>query len=347
MSPRLFRIGSYTGESGDGTGITTWSQDPGSGALTAFGTAVPTDNPTFLAANAAGDRLYAVGEGVDGVVTVFAVDDRGGLAPLGQPQSTGGSGPCHLIVDPSGRYVLVANYDSGSVGVHPIAADGSLRPRSDLVQHAGAGPDHDRQEQAHAHQVVADPTGRHLLAVDLGTDEIRTYRLDSDTGQLQPGPVGRAEPGAGPRHVAFHPDGRLLVADELGSTLSEFGYDASTAVLARRRSVAATVGAPAGRNYPAELVISENGKYAYLSNRGADCVTVFAVDTPSLRALVDVPCGGTWPRHITVDGQWLYVANQNSHTVATFRIDPDSGIPAPTGAVVDVPSPACVLAPID
>lgn len=341
-APRLFYIGSYTGDDGDGAGITTCAQDPETGALMTTGDVAAAENPSFLAWNAAGDRLYAVAELPDGAVCGYSVDGAGGLTPLGS-QPTGGSAPCHLAVDPSGRYVLVANYGSGSVAVHPIGPEGALRARSDLVQHAGAGPDHDRQDGPHAHQVAVDPTGRHILAVDLGTDEVRTYRLDQDTGQLQAGPVGRTEAGAGPRHVAFHPDGRVLVADELGSTLTEFGYDVSTAALARRRSVGATVGAPPERNYPAELAISDDGRFGYLSNRGADCVTVFGTDSPSLRAIADVPCGGRWPRHLALVGPWLYVANQNSHTVVTFRIDPDSGIPAPAAPVLDLLSPACVL----
>lgn len=341
--PRLVYVGSYTTDGGGkGEGISILVQDPETGALSPHGPTAKVNSPTFLAWHPGGEYIYAVNEGSN-TVTGLAVDGDGGLR-AGTSQSTGGRGPCHLTVHPSGQFVLCANYGSGSISVHPILDGGEVGPRSDLVQHAGSGPDPDRQEGPHAHNVQLDLAGRRVLVIDLGTDEVRSYDLDLETGELETGQVARPAPGTGPRHAAFHPDGWVFVSDELASTVSSYGYAVATGVLAVEHSVPATVN-PAGdsiRNYPSEIALSEDGKFAYVANRGADCITVFAVDNGQLRPVADVPSGGEWPRHFALTGPYLYVANQNSDTVVTFKIDPETGIPEQT-AVLDVPSPACIL----
>jgi 6-phosphogluconolactonase (cycloisomerase 2 family) len=341
----LVYVGSYTTDSGGkGEGISVFAQDPDSGALTPHGPVAAITAPTFLAWHPSGEHMYAVNETQPGNVTGLAVDSSGALT-AGASQPTGGDGPCHLTVHPRGGYVLCANYGSGSISVHPILDGGEVGARSDLVQHAGSGPDPDRQEGPHAHNVQLDLAGRRVLVIDLGTDEVRSYDLDLESGELETGPVARPTPGTGPRHAAFHPDGWVFVADELASTVTSYRYETPTGALTLHGSVPATAGPVEDsiRNYPSEIALSTDGRFIYVANRGADCITVFSVDGGDLTVITDVPSGGTWPRHFAITGEFLYVANQNSDTVGIFRINAETGIPEPTGDILDVPSPACIL----
>ncbi|MEV6007263.1 lactonase family protein [Streptomyces sp. NPDC051976] len=341
-------LGTYTTSATQGVGLASY--DPQSGTLTSTGTLKGVANPSFLALSGDGTHLYAVNEQSKGSVTAVAIDAQGRLKVLGSAQSTGGAGPCHLSVHPGGRHVLSANYDSGSVAVHPIASDGSLRARSDLVKHSGSGPDPDRQEGPHAHMVLSDPQGGYVLAVDLGTDTVYTYRLDTATGKLAAVSQARVTPGAGPRHLAFHPSGRFAyLANELGDSVIVCGYDPATGRLtpgAPQPTVPAGP-PPSERNYPAEVLVSPDGAFVYVSNRGHNSVARFAVGGAgaSLTLLDTVPTGGAYPRHISLDpsGTLLFAANQNSGTVTTFRRDPASGALTATGASFKAPTPVCVL----
>lgn len=336
-------VGSYTvGGGGDGEGITLLSRDPATGALAVDGVVARLTDPSFLAWHPDRRHLYTVTEAGEGAVAAFAANpDTGALTPLGT-QPTGGKSPCHLTVDPAGRYLLSVNYGSGSVAVHPIASDGALGARTDLVQHEGSGPDRSRQEGPHAHVVRYAPDGKTILVCDLGTDGVYSYRLDTLTGRLQPGPVTPTQPGVGPRHLASHPDGHVYVADELSSTVTGYRFDAATGALRQLAALAATCDRPTDRSYPSELLLSPTGSHLYVANRGSDVVTTFTVDSGRLTPVADVPCGGAWPRHIAFVGDHLYVANQHSHTVAVFSPDPDTGVPHQT-STTEVPSPACVL----
>jgi 6-phosphogluconolactonase (cycloisomerase 2 family) len=276
--------------------------------------------------------VYAVSEVDDGAVDAFRLDDN--FAPAGH-LSTGGSQPCHLAVTPDGRHLACANYGSGSVAVFALGTDGALDRRTDLVQHTGSGPRADRQEGPHAHHVtVSDDTVR---AVDLGCDAIFHYGLSAD-GRLTQREVTRAEPGSGPRHLVAHPSGRYFVADELASAVST--YDASFRLV---DSQPATTVAAEVDNYPSELVLSPDGRFLYVANRGNDTITTFAVGESGLTPVDEIATGGAWPRHIAVVDDTLLVANQHSGTVTTLHRDEESGIPRAAKAVVELPSPACVL----
>lgn len=347
VTQRPVYLGTYTSSSTQGVGLASY--DPQSGVLTSTGTLKGVANPSFLAVSGDGTHLYAVDEQSKGSVTAVSVDAQGRLKVLGA-QSTGGAGPCHLSVHPGGRHVLSANYDSGSVAVHPIASDGSLKPRSDLVQHTGSGPDPSRQEGPHAHMVLSDPQGRYVLAVDLGTDTVYTYRLDTASGKLAAVSQAHITPGAGPRHLAFHPSGRFAyLANELGNSVIVCGYDPSTGQLTpgTPQPTVPSGPPPAERNYPSEVVVSPDGSYVYVSNRGHNSVARFAVGGAgaSLTLLDAVPTGGAYPRHISLDpsGTLLFAANQNSGTVTTFRRDGSSGALTATGASFTAPTPVCVL----
>ncbi|MFJ9523630.1 lactonase family protein [Kitasatospora sp. NPDC101801] len=313
--------------------------------MTRVGTVPGVANPSFLAP--AGDRLYAVNEQASGDVT--AVSLRGGRPEVLNSQSVEGAGPCHLSVHPGGRYLLSACFVSGSVAVHPIAPDGRLGRPTDLVTYPG--PDPGQKDGSRPHQVLTDPQGRFVLSVDLGTDLIHTSLLDTGTGKLTAVSRARVQAGAGPRHLAFHPSGRFAyVAAELSSSVIVCGYDPPTGRLTPgvpQPTVPAGGPPPAGPNLPAEVLVSPDGAYVYVSNRGHDSISRFAVGGSggTLTLLDTVPTGGAGPRHISLDpsGALLFAANQNSDSVTVFHRDAAFGTLTPAGAPFATPGPVFVL----
>ncbi|MEU6849780.1 lactonase family protein [Actinacidiphila alni] len=344
--PRPLYLGTYTTSAAQGIGLAAY--DPATGAITGGGTLAGVANPSWLAVS--GNRLYAVNEQSDGAVTAIALPDGDGAPTVLGAQPTGGSGPCHLSVTPDGGHVLSANYDSGSVAVHPVGADGGLLPRTDLVRHTGSGPDPDRQDGPHAHMVLSDPAGRYVLAVDLGTDSVYTYRLDTATGKLAAVSRAAVTPGSGPRHLAFHPSGRFAyLANELGDSVIVCGYDpdSGTVTPGAPQPTVPAGSEPGERNYPAEVVVSPDGAFVYVSNRGHNSVARFraAADGGTLTLVDAVPTGGAYPRHIALgaDGALLFAANQNGGSVTVFRRDAATGALTAAGAPFAAPTPVCVV----
>jgi 6-phosphogluconolactonase len=342
--PRRLFVGTYTDSDGDGgpagQGVGYGSWDPAGGALTVAG-AVRVDNPSFLALGRSARVLYAVGEQEDGQVSALSL---AGAAPsvLGTT-SSGGQGPAHLCVSPDERHVLVANYDSGSVTVLPVDAGGGLGRVVATVRHTGAGPDHDRQDGPHPHQVLPTPDGAAFTVVDLGTDSVYTYRLDAASGALAGTGQLRLRPGTGPRHLAWSPDGRFAyLATELAGTVVTLGYAGGRlSVVAEQPALPGVPG-----NQPAEVAVSPDGRYVYVSNRGPDSVSVFAAGPDGrLAARGSTPCGGRTPRFIALDptGAHLYSANQDSGTVTTFTVDRGTGALSRGPASLTTPVPTCVL----
>ncbi len=338
----MLHVGSYTpAGGGDGVGITVLEHDLRGGTLRTVGTAASLC-PSYLAWHPNGRFLYAVEELGVGGVEAFGVGADGGLVRLGRTP-TGGVEPCHLTVDPRGRHLVVANYGSGSVTVHPIRSDGRLAAASALLPAPGPGSrvHHLRQAGAHAHEVLFDPTGTFLVVTDLGRDELRSYLLD-DAGRLELAAVSAMAPGSGPRHLAWAEDGLAFLACELNSSVTLLRLDPATGEFSVLNRVAATASPVSALNLPSEIVLNELGSLLYLANRGADRLSTFAVLATGYHAIADVSCGGRWPRHIHLAGDHLYVANQHSHEVVVFRIDPVTGLPAHTGLSAPVFSPACI-----
>ncbi|MEV2212145.1 lactonase family protein [Streptomyces sp. NPDC050997] len=316
--PRPLYVGTYTTVEGGGTGIGLATYDAGSGRIKSTGTLTRVADPSYLAAHPDGRTLYAVNERDDGAVTAVRPADRTILAS----RSTGGAGPCHLSVHPGGRWLLSANYGSGSVAVHPIDASGSLGERTDLVTHSSPAPG-PGQQGPHAHQFVTSPDGGHVLAVDLGTDTVYTYRLNERTGRLTEVAQAHTRPGAGPRHLTFHPKGRYAyLANEVDNTVAVCAYDPDTGRLTVGE--AQSTGTGSGTNYPAQFLVTSDGGYAYLANRGHNSLTRYAVeaDGARLRLLDTVPVSGDFPRQIAFspDGRLLFAANQKSSTVSVFQV---------------------------
>jgi 6-phosphogluconolactonase len=338
-SAELVFVGCYTGETGgEGDGIALLRRDPATGDLTRLGVAARTPSPSFLAQHPDRPVLYAVNELDRGAVSAFRVAADGSLTELAV-RRTGGAHPCHLAVTADGRHLLAANYSSGSVSVHPLDADGVPGERSDLLDLAGHGPDPERQTGPHAHMVSPDPAGAGVLITDLGSDRVWRARLDPVSGRLvEPAPAIVAEPGTGPRHLYRAADGTLLLAGELAADLT--WYRPGAAGLDRAGRVRTTT--LAGTAYPSEVTMGPDGRLVYLANRGPDTVSVFAWHGGAT-LIAEVPTGGEWPRHILLLTDHLYVANERSHSVTVFRIDPETGIPRMQGQPIGEPSPACVL----
>ncbi|WP_189080880.1 lactonase family protein [Mangrovihabitans endophyticus] len=334
-------VGCYTGETGgDGEGVALLRRDPRTGDLTRLGVAARTPSPSFLAQHPTLPVLYACNELEAGTVTAFAVASDGGLTQLAT-RPTGGREPCHLAVTPDGRHLMVANYSSGSVAVHPLDVDGAPDEHCDLLDLAGNGPDAERQSGPHAHMVAPDPNGPDVLVCDLGSDRVWRSRLDAVSGRLSPPePAVHAAPGTGPRHLLRSPDGALLLVGELAGDLAWYRA-AGGGVWERRGDVPAST--VAGRNLPSEVAAGRDGRFVYVANRGPDTVSTFAWDAETATMVAEVPTGGSWPRHMVLLGNHLYVANERSHTVTVFRIDPDTGAPQVQGDPVTESSPTCLL----
>lgn len=335
-------LGSYTSSGAGGFGISVAAVDPGSGRLAVEST-VNVADPSFLALSRDRRYLYAVNEG-SGPGTATALDLRGPRPTVLNTVAVQGDAPTHLCVTPDGRYVLTANYTSGSVSVLAVADDGRLGAVLDVAQHTGRGPDPDRQSGPHAHQVSIDPSGRWVLAVDLGVDSIYVYRLAD--GKLKQHARVALAPGSGPRHLAFHPDGRTaFLANELNSTVTVLNWRADRGELRAGQSVPADLNAGGDRNYPSAPVVAKDGRFLYLANRGHDNVATFAVVGTMLMPMGSTPCGGKFPRDLTLspDGRHLYAANQKSNSVTLLDLDPTTGLPAAPSAVLDARAATCVL----
>ncbi|AGZ39688.1 lactonase family protein [Actinoplanes friuliensis] len=334
-------VGCYTGESdGEGEGVAVLRRDPATGDLTRLGVAARTPSPSFLAQHPSLPVLYAVNELDAGTVSAFAVGTDASLTPLAV-RSTGGAAPCHLAVAAGAGHLLVANYSSGSVAVFPLDADGVPGERSDLLQLQGQGPVADRQEGPHAHMVFPDPNGPDVLISDLGSDRIWRARLDAVSGRLiLAGPAAVAEPGTGPRHLLRSIDGALLAVGELSGTLTWFRPDPADGHL---RPVGGEPTSATKPNQPSELTTGRDGRFVYVANRGPDTVSVFSWEPEGASLLTEVATGGVWPRHLTLLGDHLYVANERSQSVTVFRIDPDTGIPSSQGEPVSEGTPTCLL----
>ncbi|MGW0841963.1 lactonase family protein [Streptomyces sp. NPDC002787] len=339
--PQPLYIGTYTSAEGGGTGIGVATYDARSGRVAGQGTITGVGDPSYLAVHPNGRTLYAVNERSDGGVTAVRLSDRKVLGV----RSSGGEAPCHLSVHPSGRWLLSANYGTGSVAVHPIEDSGALGERTDLVAHRSPAPG-PGQEGPHAHQIITSPDGGHVLAVDLGTDTVYTYRLDESRGTLSEVSRARLRAGAGPRHLTFHPEGRYAyLANEVDNTVVVCAYEPDRGRLTP--GPPQSTGTGSGTNYPAQLVVTPDGSYAYLANRGHDSLTRYAVeaDGARLRLLDTVPVGGDFPRQIALspDGGLLFAALQRSSAVSVFRVDPETGGLRLAGEPFASPVAVCAL----
>jgi 6-phosphogluconolactonase len=348
-------VGTYTRE--PSKGIYAFRFDAATGTSTPMGLIAESANPSFLAVHPDGRHLYAVNETSEyqgqqtGAVSAFSIEaGTGRLALLNQVPS-GGTTPCHLALDNTGKWVVAANYGTGSASAFPIKADGSLGASSSLMQHAGSSVDPKRQAGPHAHGVFMYPRSDYMLVPDLGLDQVFVYRLDSGKGTLAPAdpPFAKIKPGSGPRHIAFYPNGRFAyVVSEMQATVTAFSYDALKGRLEEIQTVPMLAADDTAARAGAEIAVHPNGKFLYASNRGAaSLIAIFAIDaaTGKLTPIDRVPTQGKDPRHFAIDptGNYLFVANQSSANIVVFRVDQTTGRLTPTGKNLDVPLPVCIV----
>jgi 6-phosphogluconolactonase len=350
--PMWVFVGTYTGKKSQG--IYRVEFDPATGKLGKPELAAEVPSPSFLAVAPDRKHLFCVCE-IDtfggkkaGGVTSFGLDARTGeLKPISQ-QSTVGPGPCHLVCDKAGKNVLVANYGGGSVAVLPVDSDGILGRASCFVQHTGSSADKDRQEAPHAHSVNLDPANHFAMVCDLGLDKVFVYKFDPAAGKITPNdpPAASLPPGSGPRHFAWHPNGKFAyVCSEMTSMVTALAYDAAKGELAILNTLS-TLPAPHKGNSTAETVVHPNGKFVYVSNRGHNSIATFAIDgaTGKIKALGHQGEGIKTPRNFNIDpsGKWMVVANQDGDSLIVFAINPETGELKPTGQKVEVGAPVCV-----
>jgi 6-phosphogluconolactonase len=347
-------VGTYTG--GPSKGVYLLELDLKSGDVHSRGLAAETVNPSFVAVDPTRRFLYAVGEIGDfhgqksGAVSAFSIDQASGKLGLLNQQPSGGQGPCYVATDQRGKNVLVANYGSGSVACLPVEGDGRLGAATAVIQHHGSGADPKRQEGPHAHSINLDAANRFAVAADLGLDQLLVYRFDPARGTLDPNepPFTRLTPGSGPRHFAFHPDGRhAYVINEMACTVAAFDYDAGRGTLGEIQTISTLPDGVKGPNLStAEVQVHPSGRFLYGSNRGHHSIAIFAIDPANgrLTALGHQSTRGKTPRNFGIDptGRYLLAANQDSGTIVVFRVDQQTGRLEPTGQTVEVPKPVCV-----
>lgn len=334
----------------DQAGIHAFRFDHATGALTTAGSFVGVENPSFAVVHPTRPCLYAASEtaasdGTPGAVWALRFEHDGtSFEPIKQ-QASGGDHPCHLALDVANRWLLVSNYSSGTVGVLPVQEDGSLGAMTDLVRHEGNGPHKERQGGPHAHSATWTPDNRFAIVADLGIDQLVVYAFDHQAGTLAPHKEINTRPGAGPRHLVFHPNGEhVYVANELDNTVAVYRYNASNGMLHEQQTLP-TLPQGAPENTVADIHIAPDGSRVYVSNRGHNSIAVYDV-APSgqLAPIAIVPCGGDTPRNFALapGGEWLLVANQNSNGVAVLPVrDSAEPIGAAIGHAV-VMKPSCV-----
>jgi 6-phosphogluconolactonase len=353
-------VGTYTGP--NSKGIYAYRFDAPTGQATPIGLVAETANPSFLAIDPIQRFLYAANEISDyqghkkddqknggkksGAISAFAIDRKSGKLTFLNQVSSHGAGPCYVSLDRTGKHVLTANYDGGSIAVFPVLKDGRLGEASAVIAHTGPTVD---PLGAEPHQIDLSSDNRFAIASYLGMDRLLVYRFDPAKGTLAASdpPFAQLHPGARPRHFSFHPNHKVLyVLEEAASKIDGFSYDAANGTLRQIATVSTLPEGFKGDNTTAEIKVHPEGKFLYSSNRGHDSIAVFAIDaaTGMPRFLEAVPTGGKKPRNFEIapGGSYLVAANQNSNNIMIFKIDPQTGHLTPTGQVLEVPSPACI-----
>lgn len=350
-NPVLF-IGTYTEHEGSQSkGIYVYRMDPTSGELTFEWEVKGVLNPSFLDLHPHRNFLYAVNEvgtfaGEEGGgVSAFSIDPGTGELSFLNAYSSRGKDPCYISIEQTGRFALVANYSSGVVSMFPVQPDGRLGPATDLVQHAGSSVDPERQAEPHAHCIRPDPTNHFAIATDLGADKLLIYRMDLENGKLNKHAEVKVQPGAGPRHLIFHPNAQYMyVLNELNATLSMYRYHAGTGSLEELQCITTLPEGYTGKNLCADLHIS--GKYLYASNRGHDSIAWYLIDEDTGRLSYQnrISSGGHEPRGFVIDpsGNFLLAAHEKSDNIVVFRIDPSTGDLSRTGHEAKLSKPVCV-----
>jgi 6-phosphogluconolactonase len=340
--------------SGDKAGIHAFRFDSENGALQPLHRTTDIQNPFFLSVSPDQRFLYAInaekfGGADDEFVAAYALQDRTGRLKKLNQQSARGTASCYLDVDATGKTVVVANYASGSVASLPVKEDGMLGEAATFVQHTGSSIDSERQKGPNAHSIVISPDNRFALAADLGIDKILIYQHDAAKAKLTPNeaqPFAKMQPGSGPRHITFHPNGRhVYVINELANTVTCFDYTPASGTLTEQQTLTTLPDGFGGKSYTADLKITPDGKFLYGTNRGHDSIASYRIAEDGRLTLLSIdPSLGKGPQNllITPDGRWLLCANMPGNSVVVFRIESTSGKITASGTPVEMPMPSCI-----
>lgn len=313
------------------------------------------ENPFFLALSPARKHLYSIhspgefGGAKPEQVAAYEIVGQSGELTLLNRQSTHGTASCYLDIDSTGHNLILANYSSGSVVSCPIQEDGSLGKAASVIHHAGSSINPARQKGPHAHSIVVSPDNRSAYAADLGLDQILSYRLDIATAELVPNQQDfvRTPPGAGPRHLTFHPNARhLYVINEIGNSITQYDFNANTQMLIERKTISTLPDDFDEVTHCADLKITPDGRYLYGTNRGHDSIAAYRIGDDGQLALVAIhPSLGKEPQNlaITPDGKVLLCANMPGNNVVVFKINPETGELSPVGDPLPMPSPSCIM----
>jgi 6-phosphogluconolactonase len=352
LCAQILYVGTYTQPQSSAKGIYAFKLDAKTGKLAELGLMAETPNPTFLAIHPNGRYLYAINEinafqgKRAGSVTAYSIDRASGRLTLLNQVSSGGPGPCHLIVDATGKTLLVANYAGGSFASFPILPDGKLGEAASFIQDEGSSANKSRQSGPHAHSVNLPKSNKFMLGADLGTDKVMIFRLDAPNGKIAAAdpPSASVKPGSGPRHLVIAPDQKhVYVVNEMGSAVTTFEYDANTAAMKEIEMVSTLPADFKGESTCAEIAIDARGRFVYASNRGHNSIAVFAVDgkTGKLTLIQNQSSGGAIPRSFILDpsGDWLISGNQNTNNIAILKVDRKTGKLTETGDKLNLGAP--------
>ncbi|MFK7817188.1 MAG: lactonase family protein [Planctomycetaceae bacterium] len=342
-------VGTTTPRNGQSKGIYRLTLNAETGKLSKSELAAEVSGPGWVTVSPNGKFLYSTGNKNGASVMAFSID--GDKLKFVNAQPIGDGGAAHLSVNPTGKFLLSAQYGGGSVAVFPLADDGSIQERSQLIEHeGGSGVVGRRQNSPHPHWTGVDAANKFAFVPDLGLDAVVVYRINHEDGTLTSAGLGQCPAGGGPRHMKFHPNGKFaFVLNELALSITMFTYDASTGSmnpLSTFQTLSDDVKAKETFNSAAEIRVHKSGKFVYSSNRGHDSISVFQCDEATGQlTLVEVePIRGGWPRNFNIDptGKWLLAAGRDSNTLAVFAIDQKTGELQYTRNLAFVPSPICV-----
>jgi len=354
----LLFIGTYTEKeswvNGTGEGIYEYEMDMYTGSLSFICKSQRTINPSYLAIYPDKQFLYAVNETggnsqyPTGTISAFHIDTIHRLLNFVNSVSSQGLSPCNISFDKDGKFIMVANYGNGTVALMPIDQTNRLMEAVSIDKHSGKGPT-SRQESSHAHMIIQSPYNHFVYSLDLGTDQIITYKLDEEKQQLIPtGRNTHTAPGAGPRQMAFHPSRPWsYVVNELNGTIEAFVIDTISGMLNRFQTISTHTDNKNDTAASGDIHIVPSGKYLYSSNRGnLNNIAMYSINLTNgeLTLIGYQSTFGKTPRNFVIDssGTFLLVANQDSGTVVTFRIDPNTGKLIETGIVTKIPTPVCL-----
>ncbi len=333
---------------GTGKGVSLGHFNSATGALTKPDLAAPADGAGFFTFSADGKHFYTA-YALKDTLAAYERDPKTGALKLLNTKPTDGGDPCHVSLDKTGHYLLVANYAGGNADIYALQPDGSLGNRTAQIQLTGSSIDPVRQTKSYGHCIITDPTNHFVLVADLGSDKVAIYKFNEKDGTVTPNTpaFGTLKPGTGPRHLLFSPNGKVLyVIGEMGGTITAFNWDATKGSLTEFQNISTLPADFKGTNTDAELMIHPNGKFLYASARGHDSIAVFSIDPASgkLALVQDVPMRGKTPRYFTFDptGKWIVAGSQGDNNAAVFSVDDKTGKMTPVGDPITVDAPICI-----